>query len=120
MIQNNELIGLWQAGCQEHSKGPRDALRSKIAPGVIVAAHDEDTGVMPSDEENQLVQKLEIVVIVRQQDATFTDGEHQVPRVFAPHESDRCWNDRIVPILCEELDKYGVCGVIIQVEVHRW
>ena len=63
MIEDVQVIGDRDAGRLQVADGSDDAVGGHVAGRVVVAAHDEDAGMVAAAGENEVVKFLEVVVV---------------------------------------------------------
>ena len=74
--------------------------------------------MVATGQEDQFVQQLEIVVVVRQQAATESDCAHQMAGIGLADRCGVCRRGDVVPPGFQEPDQDTADGVVVNVELH--
>jgi len=88
VIEDDVLVDYRDTRGLQIADGPHDASRPEITRRIIVFSDDQDSRMITSSFHEQFMQKLEVVIVVREQRSRFPDGLPQVFRVLGPGEAE--------------------------------
>src|SRR5438309_8671322 len=74
MVQDDELIRNRCVCRQQVTQRPDDSLTVQVAPGIVIFAHGENTGMVASQIDDQFVEVQKIIVISRDNGPTVQCG----------------------------------------------